>query len=125
MGAELAGANGRRSAEGTVPLRQPSTTSNYQIYLCVLALFGQEHTTFVLARFIYLDSLYFVLLFTYALLLAYREFPWMQCWHELMAGGRVKGLFLSDYLTQPLTASCIYLYCLYLGRRPLPLYCLD
>ncbi len=62
MDSELAGANGLRPAEGTVPLRQPNTTSNYHIYLFVLALFGQEHTTFVLALFIYLYSLYLFLI---------------------------------------------------------------
>ena len=51
-----AGANGLRPAEGTVLLRKPNTTYNYRVYLFVLALFGNEHTTFVLALFLFLYS---------------------------------------------------------------------
>ena len=120
----MAGANGMRTAEGTVALRQCNITSNNQIYLFVLALFGQEHTTFVLALFIYLYSLYLRLVVTEPLYLGYREFPRIQRWQEQLACGRLKGLLHSGNLTKPLTKTCIYLYWLYLGKSTHPLYLL-
>ena len=62
MDTEVAGASGLRPADGTVPVRQPTTTSNYHLNLFGLAIFGQEHTTFVLAVFIYLNSLCLILI---------------------------------------------------------------
>ena len=58
----MAGANGQRTDEGTDRMREPNTTSSYHIYLFVLAVFGQEHTTCVFALFIYLYALYLFLI---------------------------------------------------------------
>ena len=63
-----------------------------------------------------------MLIVTDPLHLAYREFPWIQSWQEQMACGRLRGLFHSANLPNPLPPTFFFLFCLFLARTTQPFF---